>query len=329
MSQTLVLGRSDVQRLLSYDDCIAAVETAFRLHAEGKSLQPGVLAIPARAGAFHVKAAGLELERTYFAVKTNANFPGNPRERGLPTVQGVIVLMDADDGQPLAVLDSMEVTLRRTAAATAVAARHLARPESSTATICGCGVQGRAQLRALTRVLPLSRVHAFDLDEACAQAFARDLALELGLEVRVAAELAEAVGASDVCVTCTPARQAFLLRGHVRPGTFVAGVGADHRGKHELEPQLLAAATLVVDVLEQCALEGDLQHALAAGLMTRESVHAELGDVVAGKKPGRRSAEELTVFDSTGTALEDVAAAAVVYERALAAGAGLRIALGE
>jgi ornithine cyclodeaminase/alanine dehydrogenase-like protein (mu-crystallin family) len=147
--------------------------------------------------------------------------------------------------------------------------------------------------------------------------------------VRPTFELAEAVRGSDVCVTCTPSRQAFLLREHVGPGTFVAGVGADSRGKHELDPRLLAAASVVVDVLDQCATDGDLQHALAAGLMTRESVYAELGDVLTGRKPGRRSAEEITVFDSTGTALEDVAAAVLVYERALATGAGLRIALGE
>jgi len=190
-------------------------------------------------------------------------------------------------------------------------------------------VQGRAQLRALCRVLPLTQVHAFDADEATARAFARELSAELGLDVRPVSDLAEAVRGSDVCVTCTPARKAFLLREHVGPGTFVAGVGADSRGKQELDPRLLAAASLVVDVLEQCARDGDLQHALAAGLMTRESVHAELGDVVAGRKPGRRSAEEIVVFDSTGTALEDVAAAVMVYERALATGAGLRVALGE
>src|SRR6185295_5915289 len=121
--------------------------------------------------------------RLYFAVKTNANFSGNPERHGRPAIQGVIVLCDADNGCPLAVMDSMEVTARRTAAATAVAARWLARPGSSTATICGCGSQGREQLRALTRVLPLRRAYACDLDQARAQAFARDLSSELGLEV--------------------------------------------------------------------------------------------------------------------------------------------------
>ena len=327
---TLVLTRRDVQALLGLGDCIAAVESAFRLHAEGRSLAPGVLGIRAAAGGFHIKAAGLELGgRRYFAAKTNANFSDNPGRHGLPAIQGVIVLCDADDGRPLAVMDSIEVTIRRTAAATAVAAKWLARPESATATVCGCGSQGREQLRALARVLPLARAHAYDADEAAARACARELQDELGIEVAATRDLASAVRASDVCVTCTPARGAFLMREHVRPGTFVAAVGADAPDKQELEPGLLSEAVVVVDLLEQCAAIGELHHALEAGAMTREAVHAEVADVVTGRRPGRRSPEEITVFDSTGTALQDVAAAAIVFERAAAAGAGLRLSLGD
>jgi ornithine cyclodeaminase/alanine dehydrogenase-like protein (mu-crystallin family) len=177
-------------------------------------------------------------------------------------------------------------------------------------------------------VLPLQRAYAFDADEAAARAYARDLSAELGLEVSAVTDHAEAIRASDVCVTCTPSREPFLLREHVRAGTFVAAVGADSPDKQELDPGLMAASVVVVDVLDQCASIGELHHALNAGVVTRESVHAELADVVTGRKPGRRSAEEITIFDSTGTALEDVAAAAIVYEKAVAAGAGLSVAFG-
>ena len=323
-----MLTRRQVEDLLGFDECIAAVEAAFRLHGEGLSLAPGVLGVPSREGGFHIKAAGLELGRPYFAAKTNGNFPGNPVRHGLPAIQGVIVLCDAGNGRPLAVMDSMEVTLRRTAAATAVAARRLARPEADAVTVCGCGIQGRAQLRALARVLPLRRAFAIDADEAVARAFAHDLSAELGLDVAPAPDLAEALGKSAVCVTCTPSTRPLVFREHVRPGTFVAAVGADSPQKQELDPGLMAASTVVADVLEQCAVMGDLHHALAAGAMTRADVHAEMADLVTGRKPGRRSAEEITIFDSTGTAIEDVAAAAIVYERALAAGAGLRVELG-
>jgi alanine dehydrogenase len=329
VTPTLVLTRSDVQALLGYDACIAAVEAAFRLHAEGRSLAPGVLAVRAREGGFHVKAAGLDLGRLYFAAKTNANFSDNPSRRGLPAIQGVVVLCDAADGRLLAVMDSIELTIRRTAAATAVAARWLARPDSEVVTVCGCGRQGRAHLRALARVLPLKRAYAFDRDEAAARACAEQLGPELGLEITAVADHAEAVRGSDVCVTCTPSRRPFLMREQVGPGTFVAAVGADSPDKQELEPALLGAAIVVTDILEQCASIGELHHALEAGTLTRGAVHAELADVVTGRKPGRRSREEITIFDSTGTAIEDVAAAAVVYERAVAGGAGRSVAFGD
>jgi ornithine cyclodeaminase/alanine dehydrogenase-like protein (mu-crystallin family) len=327
--ETRVLTRRDVQRTLGWDECIAAVERAFLLHAEGRSLPPGVLGITAPTGGFHIKAAGLELGRLYFAVKTNGNFTDNPRRHGLPAIQGVIVLCDGTDGRPLAVMDSIEVTTRRTAAATAVAAKHLARPAAATATICGCGNQGRAQLRALRRVRPIARAFAVDSAAAAARAFCEELSPELGIEVTPAKSLESALAESDICVTCTPSRKAFLQRQHVRPGTFVAAVGADSSDKQELDPRLLAAGVVVTDVLEQCATIGDLHHALAAGTMTRADVHAELADLVAGRKPGRRSADEITIFDSTGTALQDVAAAALVYEKALAAGIGFGVALGD
>jgi ornithine cyclodeaminase/alanine dehydrogenase-like protein (mu-crystallin family) len=178
-------------------------------------------------------------------------------------------------------------------------------------------------------VLPLARAHAYDADEAVARAYARELSDELGIEITPARDLAAAVCDSDVCVTCTPSRGAFLMREHVRPGTFVAAVGADSPDKQELEPRLLAEAVLVVDVLEQCASIGELHHALAAGVLTREAVHAELADVLTGRRPGRQSDQEITIFDSTGTALQDVAAAAVVYEKAVESGRGVRLSLGE
>lgn len=328
MNESLVLTRSDVEELLGWDECIAAVEDAFRLHAEGRSLAPGVLGVRAPQGGFHIKAAGLEMGRLYFAAKTNANFSENPRRHGLPAIQGIIVLCDAEDGRPLAVMDSMEVTTRRTAAATAVAAKYMARSDSRTVTICGCGTQGRAQLRALTRVLPITHVFAFDSDPSTAEVYAHDLAAELAIGVRPTADLSAALGDSDICVTCTPSRKPFLLRSDVRPGTFVAAVGADSPDKQELEPDLMAAGTVVTDVLDQCAAIGDLHHALDAGTMSRDAVHAELADLVIGKRPGRRSEDEITIFDSTGTALEDVAAAAVVYEKAMAKRTGINVAFG-
>lgn len=325
---TLLLTRSEVAALLRPAECIAAVEEAFRLHAEGMSLPPGVLETLTDDGGFHIKSAGLKPSgRGYFAAKVNGNFPLNPERFGLPTIQGVVLLFDAERGRPLAILDSMELTALRTAAATGVAAKYLARPDSKVAAVCGCGVQGRAQLQALAEVLPIEKVYAFDSDGARAESFAREMSDELRVRVEAAPDLRRAARESDVCVTCTPSRRPILMRDDVRPGTFVAAVGADNPTKQEIDPRLMASGKIVVDVLAQCAAIGDLHHALAAGAVAEGDVYAELGEIVAGRKPGRTSEAEIVIFDSTGTALQDVAAAAVVYEGALRAGVGARLNL--
>ena len=321
---TLLLTQRDVAALLDLETCIAAVEEAFRLHGLGTVTPPGIHGVPAEGGGFHIKAGRLG---GTFAAKINANFPGNPSHHGLPTIQGVIALFDAETGAPLALMDSMEITTLRTGAATAVAAAHLAAEDAAVVTIVGCGVQGRVQLRAVAAVRPIEQAFAVDQDPGRAATFAREMARALGIAVHQAPDLARVTRQSDIIVTCTPARRAFLGRDDVRPGAFVAAVGADHEEKQELEPALLAASTIIADVLEQCAAIGERHHALDAGLVTRARVHAELGEVVAGRKPGRRSADEVIVFDSTGMALQDVAAAAAVYQRARAAGAGTVVRL--
>jgi ornithine cyclodeaminase/alanine dehydrogenase-like protein (mu-crystallin family) len=327
---TLVLARGDVARLLPVPDCIDAVERAFLLHARGEVIPPAVLGTHVEGGGFHVKTAGMLGAgggRPMFAAKINANFPGNPARNRLPTIQGVLALFDAADGRVLALLDSIELTILRTAAATAVAAKHLA-PEVATVAICGCGEQARSQLRALAHVRRIARVAAIDPDGERAARFVREMAAELDVDVVRAPGPADVARDTNVWVTCTPARRWFLGREHVAPGAFVAAVGADSPDKQEIEPELLAAGVVVADLLDQCATIGDLHHALDAGIMRREDVRAELAEVVAGTKRGRRSAEEIIVFDSTGTALQDVASAAIVYERALATGAGASIDLG-
>jgi alanine dehydrogenase len=319
---TLLLTRRDVASVLGIDDCIAGVEEVFRLQGAGETQRPGVLGIRAQDGGFHIKAALLDSSRPYFAAKTNANFPENVKRHGLPLIQGVIILCDAGNGYPLALMDSTEITILRTGAATAVAARYLARPDSSTVTVCGCGRQGRISVRALSSVFPLKQVFAYDIDGVQARSFCDELGDVMGLKIEPVLDLKTAVSRSDICVTCTPSREPFLMRDHVPPGAFVAAVGADSEEKQELDPRLLSGNKVVVDILEQCATIGELHHALDAGMLNKGDVHGELGEVVAGLKPGRKSPDEIIVFDSTGTALQDVVAAAAAYERALETGRG-------
>jgi alanine dehydrogenase len=321
----LLLTPEDVRILFSIDECMVAVENAFRQYGEGKAAAPAVLSLHVVNGGFHVKAGVLDLKRTYFAAKVNGNFPENGSRFGLPTIQGVIVLCDAEQGTPLAVMDSREITSLRTAAASAVAAKYLARPDSHILTVCGCGTQGRVQVQALSRVCRLHAIFTYDQDEGRAGRLAEELRRDLAIPATLVRNLGAAVLQSDLCVTCTPSRQPLLGPDDVRPGTFIVAVGADSPDKQELYPALMAKSKIVVDVLQQCAVMGDLHHALEAGAVTRGDVYAELGEVVAGKKPGRQSDEEIIIFDSTGMALQDVAAAAFLFEKAEQQRAGLRL----
>jgi alanine dehydrogenase len=312
----LLLTRSDVARVLTLGDCIAAVEDAFRLDGQGRIPPPAILGVHARDGGLHVKAGLFGVDRPCIVAKANANFPGNPGRHGLPTIQGVVIVVDGEDGYPLAVMDSIEITTQRTGAATAVAAKYLARRGSRSAAIIGCGVQGRVQLRALLEAFALDRVTAHDSDERALQRFVAWARDELKLGARAAESVSDAVRDADIVATCTTSTRIILSSADVPPGAFVAAVGADSDHKWEIDPRLFSRSRIVVDNLDQCARIGDLHHALELGAVTRAAVHADLGAIVAGGKPGRERDDEITLFDSTGIALQDAAAAALVLRRA-------------
>jgi ornithine cyclodeaminase/alanine dehydrogenase-like protein (mu-crystallin family) len=324
----LVLRRGEIAALMDPSAYLAAVEQGFRSYARGDAFVPMPMHIPVQDGGFHAKGARVLLDRPYVAVKVNGNLPRNPQRTGLPTIQGVLLLCDANDGSVLAVMDSMEITLKRTAAATALAARYLARADASSVAICGCGEQGRAQLAALAEVASVKRVLAWDIEMDRARGFAHDMREALALEVTPVDDVRTAALGSDIIVTATSSQTPFLAKELVSAGTFVAAVGADSPEKNELSPDLLAGAKIVVDVLAQCVVMGDLHHAIDAGRVEASDVYADLADLVMGRKPGRTDGTEITVFDSTGFAIEDTASAACVYQRAVARNVGTLVPFG-
>ena len=311
----LFLSRHDVERLLKPDVCIAAVESAFRQYASGQAVER-VVGLHGADGSFHVKAGLLMGERTYFAAKVNANFPHNGEQFGLPTIQGLVILLDGANGMPLAILDSISITALRTAAATAIAAKYLARENARSTLICGCGAQAAAQARAIVGVRNIERLYVFDKVHRRADEFARGYGAELAIPIIPVSELARAVAECDVVITCTTADKFFIAREMVRPGTFIAAVGADNEHKQEIDPSLLANSMVVTDITEQACAIGDSRHAIEGHYMSRDAIHAELGEIVSGKKTARTDEEQIIVFDSTGTGLEDVAAAAAAYRLA-------------
>ena len=190
----------------------------------------------------------------------------------------MIILCDGEKGSPLALFDSIEITIQRTGAATAVAARYLARPESKTVTICGCGTQGRIQMRALKEILPLETVFVVDQNPQIVQDFIQEMSEQLEINI-IPGTIEEAVPQSDICVTCTPSKSYFLKNEYLPKGAFVAAVGADSPDKQELEPRVLSENKVVADILEQCISVGEIHHAISEGLMTAESVYGEIGEV--------------------------------------------------
>ena len=270
------IDATTIDRVLDMPSCIRAVEEAFRARGEGRPAPSAMLGMPLHGGIIHAKIAMLELSRSYVAAKVNANFPDNPRARGLPTVQGVLTLFDGTNGSPLVLMDSAAITTLRTAAASAVAASYLARADARVATFVGCGVQARAHLTALRRVRAIGSVFAVDAVPNAAAAFCRFARDECGIQAAIPESRRAALRESHVIVTTTPSRSAVLDVQDVSPGAFVAAVGADNEHKQEISPALMKASAIIADDIEQCAHSGDLHHALAANAMQFEDVRASL-----------------------------------------------------
>ena len=321
----LILKAGDVVQLLEMSACIEAVEAAFRARGSGVPTPSAVGGVPLEGGKVHAKLAALDVGRRYAVAKVNVNLPGNPGRFGLPSIQGLVLLFDAVRGSPLAVLDAATITSMRTAAASAVAARWLALPDASSVALIGCGVQAKAHVAALRCVRPIEELHAYDVQSNAAEAFCDEMTELHGIRCRVAPNARSAASSCRIVVTSTPSHEPLLDRGHVAPGTFVAAVGADNEDKQEIGVALMGSAAVVVDDVEQCAKMGDLHHAIAAGVMSITDVRASLDQIVSNRLKGRLDDKEIIVFDSTGVAIEDVAAAAIVYEKASESGAGLRV----
>jgi ornithine cyclodeaminase/alanine dehydrogenase-like protein (mu-crystallin family) len=308
--------------------CIEAIEAACIAHEAGATRGPASLGLTLELGTFHVKAGAVRFgDRTLIAAKSNVNLPGNRERHGRPTIQGVITLLDGDAGQPLALMDSVSLTAIRTGAISAVAAKHLALADAATATIVGCGDQSHLQLAALLAVRPLHKVFAVDSLPQRARDFAVRHSSDSAIDVVATNDLDGAIAESQIVVTCTTSMSPLLDARHLHPGLFVSAIGADNPSKQEIATSALAASRVVVDSLTACAGGGDLHHALAEGRLRVEDVHGELAAIVAGRVPGRRTREEIFVFDSVGTALQDAAAAALVYQRACEGGIGLEVDL--
>jgi ornithine cyclodeaminase/alanine dehydrogenase-like protein (mu-crystallin family) len=321
----LLSGR-DLRRLLDPKLVIEALREAYAALADNPGDQGRSVGFTIDGGSIHVKSGLLPGSRLAFASKVNVNLPDNWKLRQLPTIQGVVVVSDAKDGRPLAILESMTLTGIRTAATAALAAGYGARKHSTRAAIIGCGAQARYQLEAVKTVFSLETVRVFDVDAARAEAFARANSTAT-CSVTPAPSVRDAVRDVDICITCTTSKSPVLTDDLDLRGCFIAAIGADNPEKQEIAPTLMRRARILVDDIEACASGGDLNHALRAGTLSKDQVHAELAELAAGRKRGRMTEDELVIFDSSGSGVQDVAAAWLAVREARRTGSGGRFDL--
>jgi ornithine cyclodeaminase/alanine dehydrogenase-like protein (mu-crystallin family) len=320
---TLLLTRSEVASLLEAGPLLAALKQAFVAHSTQRTVEalrvPVSLppAIAPKGASGMLLAPGLVPGIPAYSVKVHAKFPGQD-----PAITGVLLLHDLATGELLAVLESSHLTALRTGLAGALGAEALSRPDTRTAAIIGAGVQGRSQLAALRLVRSVARVQVFDPSPEAASRFAADPCCQ-GLEVLCASSLEAALDEADIVVTATWASEPFLFQRHLRSGLHITTLGPDQPGKCEIAAEALQVARVVVDdrrlALEMGAVGG-------AGLGP-EAIHAELGEVLAGVRPGRESAGDVTVFGSVGVAFQDLAVGWLAYSLAQERGVGRSVSL--
>lgn len=320
--KTLVLTGKQVARLLDMRQVIAAVEDAFRHKGLGKVQMPPktYLFYPEFDGDLRVMPSYVQ-DLEVSAVKIVNVHPQNARKYGLRTVMGVLVLVNPRTGAPLAFMDATHITDARTGAASAIASKHLARPSPKVLGIIGAGNQARTQVLAhMTQFGGFEEVRIFDLFPEKSVSLARELRRRHKgrvARVRVAESAEDAVVGSDIVVTVTPSHEPVVLDAWAGPGAHFNCIGADAPGKQEMDPRILKRAYLVIDDWEQASHAGEINVPLSKGELSREDVNAEIGEVVAGLKPGRQRDDEITAFCSTGLAVQDSLTAQVVYEAAL------------
>lgn len=328
MSEVVILSQEEVKSCLPMSDAIKAVETAYKAFAEGRVQMPPVqhLHIEKYRGEVDIKPGFVE-DFSLIGTKIASGYYDNPK-LGLPSGVAVIVLMDLETSLPLAILDGTYITAVRTGAAGAVAANVLARKESKRVGMIGSGTQGRMQVLGLNELFSLEQVKVWDIDKNGREKYAVEMRERLGIDVQAVDTVKSAVNDADIVVTATPSRKTLVMSEWIQEGVHINAIGADGPGKQEWDPKIMKRVTkIIVDSLSQCRVIGEIQHALSQGLIQENDVHAEIGEVLLGKKAGREIDEEITLFDSTGLSAQDIAASHIVYTLAKQKGLGQRVNL--
>lgn len=323
----LVLNEDELRQTITISEAIDAVEAAFIALVEGRIHTPGnfTLNLPGANGKVEVQGAYLS-QAPYYVVRINSNFHNNGG-LNLPFQNGLTAVFDAANGAPVAfMVDNGYLTHIRAGAAGALAARYLANETLNRVVVVGSGNQAYTQLKSLTMVRNVGLVSVWGRSPMQVDSYARRLVEDHDLNIEIAPSLEAAIREADLIITATSARQPLIKADWLKPGVHITAVGSNHPGKQELEVEVLQRADIIIaDKLDQCAIAGEIHHALNAGVITLDQVQGELGQLITGQIPGRTTPDQITLADLTGLEVQDTAVATLALEKALFVGLGQRV----
>ncbi len=315
-NQILWLNKNEVESLLDMKMTLMVVEDAFRQHGLKKVQMPPKLYLYFKNHNGDLRTMPGYLEKQDITgVKIVNVHPDNPK-KGLPTVMALVILNSTETGAPIAIMDGTHLTDMRTGAAGGVAVKHLARKNSKVVGFVGTGKQAKTQLLAINEVMDIEEIKATSISEISTLAFKEEMEKRIDCEVAVKKSIREVCNC-DILVTTTPSREPFVKNESIAEGTHINAIGADAPGKEELDPAILKRAKVVVDDIPQASHSGEVNVPISKKLIAVKDICCELGEVIAGKKKARMKDSDITVFDSTGLAIQDVATADMVYRKAL------------
>lgn len=324
--ETLLLNKAEVGSLIDLDAVLVAVEDGYRSFSSGQVVQPMYMAVhlPDTHAGVDFKG-GLDMGAGYITLKASSGGYDNNPKLGLPTGMNTVMLFEAQTCALRCIMDGTYITGCRTGAAGAISVKYLARADAEKLCILGAGTQARRQLSAIMRVRKLTEVRAWDALPQFLDKYVQDMFAETGLKIHKCATAEEAVRGADIVVTTTRGRSGPIVKKEwLQPGTHIAAIGADMPDKQELDADVFAGAKIVNDSINLCVKSGETRNAVEAGIIRPQDIHAEIGEIILGTKPGRENPEELTIFDTVGMAIQDIVTAAMLYKGALEKGLGTR-----
>ncbi|WP_220095145.1 ornithine cyclodeaminase family protein [Bacillus sp. 03113] len=324
--ETLLLNKEEVGSLVDLDAILEAVEVGYRSFNSGLVVQPDFMAIelPGTHKGIDFKG-GLDMNGGYMTLKASSGGYDNNPKLGLPIGMNTVMLFEDKTSALKCIMDGTWITGCRTGAAGAISVKYLARAEAEKLCIIGAGNQARRQLRAIMRVRKLTEVRVCSASPQFLDTYVKEMSEETGLQIYKCATAEEAVRGADIVVTTTRGRSGPIVKKEwVQPGTHIVAIGADMPDKQELYADVFAGAKVVNDSIPLCVKSGETHNAVKAGIIRTKDIHAEIGEIILGKKSGRESEDEVTIFDTVGMAIQDNVTVAMLYKAALEQGLGTR-----